>query len=469
MKKIGEIRSSGPGGIPLKDFWGKPRSDIHVDLDVSKITSEISHQTREFERQIESLKDAQYYAAEQVESALAQATEDIEKSISSQWILQARKKIEKAEELLQAGLVSESLKLCSDAISQDPSNMDSYIVASVAYGLANENDRSKECLRKTIHLLNTSEYKGDVSAYLGVLENILQSEFKEDLIPDYLEVLKKNFLSLLHKKDYVYDLILKLSEISHDIAIEVAQKYFKEWSGFIKKEIADKKGVDILGYNTLQYFYFRAVYFDLHKRLGRVVDMKAQNIFTDVSYNQIKKEYCFDYFKKVFEQIMGNQDLLQETKEFIGKEVANVLKNWEADIINEKRANAQEWTKGISGGGKFGIGCLGCIVGLIIFSSTFKPETAWILSLGFSLVSIVIISHLVKSSRIEKRFNELMGEYRDLLALIGNYEQISSTSKSNGREEQPKNEIPAFIFCQECGAKVQSDDRFCQECGKGLG
>lgn len=467
MKKIGEIRSSGPGGIPLKDFWGKPRSDIHVDLDVSKITSEISHQTREFERQIESLKDAQYYAAEQVESALAQATEDIEKSISSQWILQARKKIEKAEELLRAGLVSESLKLCSDAISQDPSNMDSYIVASVAYGLANENDRSKECLRKTIHLLNTSEYATDVRAHLEVLENIFQSEFKEDLIPDYLGVLKKNFLGLLKKKDYVYDLILKLSEISHDIAIEVSEKYFELWSGFFKKEIAKEKYDSWSDSNTLNYLYFRACYFDLHKRLGRVVEM-GNNIFLDISYNPNR----YSVLKNAVEPlIIHYPDLLPETKDFIRRECRNALKNWEADIETEKRTNAKKWTKGLSGGALFGLWFLGWIIFIMLLgqASFSATGTTGFIAAILSIASVVGINLLVKSSRIEKRFNEDMREYRDFLALIGNYEQISSISESNGEKEKHKNDIPAFNFCPECRAKVQSDDRFCQECGKGLG
>ncbi|MBS3919498.1 MAG: zinc-ribbon domain-containing protein [Deltaproteobacteria bacterium] len=29
--------------------------------------------------------------------------------------------------------------------------------------------------------------------------------------------------------------------------------------------------------------------------------------------------------------------------------------------------------------------------------------------------------------------------------------------------------LPRINFCPECGAKVQSDDKFCQECGNGLG
>lgn len=456
MKKIGEIRTAGPFGTPLKDFWGKPKAEIYADAQQSD--DALRRQSEEFARQIQDLKSSQEFAAEQVEYAMAQAAEDIEKSISNQWILQSRKKVEKAEELLRAGLVPESLKLCSDAMSQDPSNMDSYIVASVAYGLVNETEKSKECLRKTIYLLRTSEYKSDVQPYLGVLENILESEYKGDLIPDFLEALKSSSLNL-YAMDYFYDLTLKLTEVSPDWAIALAKRYFIYWTNELKEKLSEGNQYNLHGLSN--YFYSRACYIDIHKRLKKEVDFGTNVVFDnylgsaqiDSILNPMK---TFDIWSSKF---------LPETKDFIRQELQDGLKSWEADVINEKRSLAKSNAEGFrTGWGWFwfwllSFGIFGALSGEWTTAKMF-------ITMGLAIIPPIIIHFLKKSIREQNQFNEYMNDHNDRIKPL---KKMLQTSHGNDAKDESKSVIPASNFCQKCGAKVQSDDKFCQECGNGLG
>lgn len=400
MKKIGEIRSFGIGGIPLKDFWGQPRSDIHVDIDMNKITSEISYQTEEFKRQIESLKDAQYAVTTEIEASLAAAVEEMKEIESSGWILQSQKMVEKAEELLRAGLIKDSIKLCESAISLNPGNMDAYVISTVAFGANNEIEKARECLKKSIYLLLTPDYKSESSNYRDVLGNIKDSGF-EELIPNFQAVLRKNLKEIGH--DWVLvDGLMELSLL--DFAKEVAEYYATSCDDVLRQCI--QNNTDIPGYVAEEYLFSKAYLAKISKKIG--VDYpNICKIDPAMHYSQGLGDSLLNGFHSI-------QDRLIEAKDFIHNEVRQAFKRWESNIKSEinKKASEEFKTFGI---GNYWKGWSWWVI-FILSIPLFYLFVGW-WGIIPSVFTPYFVGRIIKKNKVSNRIQNLFEKYKEFMGV----------------------------------------------------
>ncbi len=141
----------------------------------------LEEQKRMLEEQREAIESAIEESQREMECALEDAAERHKKTTAEAWRLQAEAKVGRAYELYEAGLNEETIKLCLEAISQDPGNIRAYRIASWAYYASDQYPKAKDLLKKQISLLKIGEYRDSEEQALKVLQDILRIQNKEDL------------------------------------------------------------------------------------------------------------------------------------------------------------------------------------------------------------------------------------------------------------------------------------------------
>jgi len=246
--------------------WSCPTCSIKEKLEqtTKEQTEALEDSLREQERMLEEQRESMEYA-------LREAEAEHKKTTSEAWQLQAEAKAKRAYELYKAGLNDEAIKLCFEAISQDPGNIKPYRIAVWSFEILGQDIKSKELLKKQINLLKTSDYQNSQGDALKVLQDILEMKNNYDLMQSFLdaskefgnnikllgvvcgiELYKKNTGDLdgyLGKLPYternnLFEILKKIKTIGFSSSTikllkEKILEQYKEWNPEIKREIAE--------------------------------------------------------------------------------------------------------------------------------------------------------------------------------------------------------------------------------------
>lgn len=158
----------------------------------------LQEQDEALREQREAIESAVENARAKTEEALAEAVErqrEIsqeavrkQKKIASEgWKLEADAKADRAYELYDAGLYQEAIKLCLEAIGQDPGNIYAYRFAGWSYEALGESLKAEACFKKQISLLKLSQNSGSPKSALLVLRDILGIKDNEDLVQSFID------------------------------------------------------------------------------------------------------------------------------------------------------------------------------------------------------------------------------------------------------------------------------------------
>jgi hypothetical protein len=91
-------------------------------------------------------------------TAMRTATENQRENLAQAWRIQAEAKVQRAYELYQAELYDETLQLITQALEQDPGNLQGCLVAALAYERKGNQDAALVFYRKQIALLRVEPY-----------------------------------------------------------------------------------------------------------------------------------------------------------------------------------------------------------------------------------------------------------------------------------------------------------------------
>lgn len=169
----------------IYDGWSCPICSLKRDME--KAHEEAS---RDQERMLEEQGEAIESAMEDTRADIEVAAARQEKAIAESWRSQAEAKIHRAYDLYRADLNEEAIKLCLEAISQDPGNIGAYRVACWAYADMGQEAKARDLLKKQIQLLETKAYANDTAQALQVLRDIVRIEGNTALISSFIEVVR---------------------------------------------------------------------------------------------------------------------------------------------------------------------------------------------------------------------------------------------------------------------------------------
>lgn len=128
----------------------------------------LEEQTREITEALERANAAAEESAYETQMAIERAAEEHKRTTADAWKLQSRSKSEQARNLMDSGMLSEALDLALQAIRQDPSNFDGFVIASSVLNQQRKYEAVRTYVEKQIQLLSHPEHRTEPVNFLTV-------------------------------------------------------------------------------------------------------------------------------------------------------------------------------------------------------------------------------------------------------------------------------------------------------------
>ena len=167
----------------IYDGWSCPMCSLKREMKEAQDDASIAQEAMH-ERELEAIEGAR----EDIRMEMQDAAARQKGAIAQSWRLQAEAKVKRAYELYKADLYQDAVKLCMDAMSQDPGNIAAYRVAAWAYARMGQSGEARDLLDKQIKLLKTSDYKNSRVHALKVLQDVLRMQDNRALISAFLDM-----------------------------------------------------------------------------------------------------------------------------------------------------------------------------------------------------------------------------------------------------------------------------------------